>query len=155
MELKKLLAFLLVILLEVVVCICSENREFTSNQQSTQSLHFLFDSPAYFIEKCYRDDPEVDDCLQYSGNKLASYLHEGIPELGLDNVEPVIIDEISIALGEGPDAYRATFSNIETYGVSNISLAKVRSDIDTYQFQLTYEIPRIKVRSNFKSTGVL
>jgi hypothetical protein len=93
--------------------------------------------------------------LQYSGNKLASYLHEGIPELGLDNVEPVVVDEISIALGEGPDAYRATFSNIEAYGVSNISLAKVRSDIDTYQFQLTYEIPRIKVRSNFKSTGVL
>jgi hypothetical protein len=119
--------------------------------------HFISSSipSAYFIEKCYRDDPEVDDCLQYSGNKLAGYLHEGIPELGLDNVEPVVIDEISIALGEGPDAYRATFSNIETYGVSNISLAKVRSDIDTYQFQLTYEIPRIKVRSNFKSTGVL
>lgn len=73
----------------------------------------------------------------------------------MDNVEPVVVDEISIALGDGPDAYRATFSNIEAYGVSNISLAKVRSDIDTYQFQLTYEIPRIKVRSNFKSSGVL
>lgn len=110
---------------------------------------------AYFIEKCYRDDPELDECLQYSGNKLASYLHEGIPELGLEEVEPTIIDEISIALGEGPDAYRATFSNIEAYGVSNISLTKVRSDIDTYQFQLTHEIPRIRVRANFKSTGVL
>lgn len=93
--------------------------------------------------------------LKYSGNKLASFLHEGIPELGLDDVEPTVIDEISIALGEGPDAYRATFSNIEAYGVSNISLAQVRSDIDTYQFQLTYEIPRIQVRANFKSTGTL
>lgn len=110
---------------------------------------------AYFIEKCYRDDPEVDECLQFSGNKLASFLHQGIPELGLEEVEPTVIDEISIALGDGPDAYRATFTNIEAYGVSNISLARVRSDIDTYQFQLTYEIPRIKVRSNFKSTGVL
>jgi hypothetical protein len=67
----------------------------------------------------------------------------------------VIIDSISIALGDGPDAYRATFSDIEAYGVSNISLARVRSDIDTYQFQLTYEIPRIRVRSNFQSTGTL
>lgn len=97
----------------------------------------------------------MDECLKYSGNKLASYLHEGIPELGLDEVEPTVLDEISIALGEGPDAYRAVFSNIEAYGVSNISLARVRSDIDTYQFQLTYEIPRIKVRSNFRSSGVL
>lgn len=110
---------------------------------------------AYFIEKCYRDDPDVDECLKYSGNKLASHLHEGIPDLGLEDVEPTVIDEISISLGDGPDAYRATFSNIEAFGVSNISLVKVRSDIDTYQFQLTYEIPRIRVRSNFKSTGVL
>ena len=67
------------------------------------------------------------------------------------------IPEISILLGdpEDEDAYRATFRNIEAFGVSNISLAKVRSDIDTYQFQLTYEIPRIRVRSNFESSGVL
>lgn len=109
----------------------------------------------YFIEKCYRDDPELDECLKYSGNKFASYLHEGIPEIDLENVEPVIIDEISISLGDNEDAYRATFSNIEAYGVSNISVAQVRSDIDTYQFQITYKIPFIKVRSNFQSTGVL
>lgn len=86
---------------------------------------------------------------------MASYLHEGIPELDLDNVEPIIIDEISISLGEGEDAYRATFSDIEAFGVSNITVAKVRSDIDTYQFQVTYEIPFIRVRSSFKSSGVL
>lgn len=80
---------------------------------------------------------------------------EGIPELGLEDIEPTVIDEISIALGDNDDAYRATFSNIEAYGVSNITLAKVRSDIDTYQFQLTYEIPRIKVKSSFQSSGVL
>lgn len=118
-------------------------------------FHVVASLAAYFIEKCYRDDPDVDECLKYSGNKLASHLHEGIPDLGLEDVEPTVIDEISISLGDGPDAYRATFSNIEAFGVSNISLVKVRSDIDTYQFQLTYEIPRIRVRSNFKSTGVL
>lgn len=123
----------------------------------TKLLHLISAENLYFVEKCYRDDPDIDECLKYSGNKLASYLHEGIPELDLVDVEPVIVDEISIALGnpDDEDAYRATFSNIEAYGVSNISLAKVRSDIDTYQFQLTYEIPRIKVRSNFESSGVL
>lgn len=28
----------------------------------------------------------------------------------------MIIDEIGIALGSGPDGYRATFRNIEAYG---------------------------------------
>lgn len=86
---------------------------------------------------------------------MASFLPDGISELDLDDVEPVEIDEISISLGDAEDSYRATFSDIEAYGVSNISVAKIRSDIDTYQFQVTYEIPFIKVRSNFKSSGTL
>ena len=46
----------------------------------------------YFVEKCYREDPDIDECLKYSGNKLASFLPEGIPELDLVEVEPVYID---------------------------------------------------------------
>lgn len=143
------------VLVEVLSCVVAETRKSKTNFVLANQSSFTSAPAAYFIEKCYRDDDEVDECLKYSGNKLASHLHEGIPDLGLEDVEPVVIDEISIALGDGPDAYRATFSNIEAFGVSNISLARVRSDIETYQFQLTYEIPRIKVRANFRSTGVL
>lgn len=41
-------------------------------------------------------------------------------------IEPVIVDEIGIALGSGPDGYRATFRNIEAYGVSNLTLTNIR-----------------------------
>jgi hypothetical protein len=41
-------------------------------------------------------------------------------------VEPIVIDEISIALGSGPDGYRATFNDVEAYGVSNMSIVGVR-----------------------------
>jgi hypothetical protein len=40
--------------------------------------------------------------------------------------EPILIDEISIALGSGPSGYRATFNDIEAYGVSNMSVVGVR-----------------------------
>lgn len=45
-------------------------------------------------------------------------------------MEPVIIDEIGIALGSGPDGYRATFRNIEAFGVSNLTLTNIRYAID-------------------------
>lgn len=61
----------------------------------------------------------------------------------------------SIALGNGPDGYRATFNNIAAYGVSNLTVSNVRSDIETLQFQLTFEIPRIRTRAKYRSTGVL
>jgi len=50
----------------------------------------------------------------------------GIPELEVTQAEPILIDEISIALGSGPDGYRATFKDIEAYGVSNMSIVGVR-----------------------------
>lgn len=53
-------------------------------------------------------------------------MRRGIPELGITEPEPIIIDEIGIALGSGPDGYRASFRNIQAYGVSNITVTGVR-----------------------------
>ena len=50
----------------------------------------------------------------------------GIPELGVEEVEPLFIDEITIALGSGPDGYRASFRDIEAFGVSNLTVTAVR-----------------------------
>lgn len=50
----------------------------------------------------------------------------GIPELGIEEVEPIVIDEINLSLGSGPDGYRATFKDIQAYGVSNLTVNQVR-----------------------------
>ena len=67
----------------------------------------------------------------------------------------IVILKTSIALGNGADGYRATFNNIAAYGVSNLTVSNVRSDIETLQFQLTFEIPRIRTRAKYRSSGVL
>ncbi|XP_053691063.1 uncharacterized protein LOC128739593 [Sabethes cyaneus] len=120
-------------------------------------LHLtLAQEQPYYMHRCSRDDPELNECLRFAGNKLAQHLRKGgIPEIGITEVEPVIVDEIGIALGSGPDGYRATFRNIEAFGVSNLTVVNVRSDIDTLQFQMTFEIPKIKARAQYTSSGVL
>ncbi|XP_017845633.1 protein takeout [Drosophila busckii] len=109
----------------------------------------------YYLQKCPRDEAQLNDCLRESGNKLVHYLQKGVPELDIFEIEPVVIDEIGIVLGSGPDGYRALFRNIQAYGVSNITVTNVRSDLDSLQFQLTCEIPRIRVKAQYRSTGVL
>ena len=88
------------------------------------TYHFF--SAFYFLKQCHRDDPNINICLKQSANYLIANIRRGIPEIGLTEPEPVIIDEISIALGSGPDGYRASFRNIHGYGVSNISVTAVR-----------------------------
>lgn len=78
------------------------------------------------MKQCYKADPEVNACLQRSANILMAYMNRGIPEIGLTRPEPVIVDEIGIALGGGPDGYRATFRNIKAYGISNLTVTQVR-----------------------------
>lgn len=73
----------------------------------------------------------------------------------MEEVEPIVIDEIGLALGNGPDGYRAIFKNIEAYGVSNLTVTGFRSDLDTLQFQLSIYIPHIAVRAQYRSSGVL
>ncbi|XP_044752567.1 protein takeout [Coccinella septempunctata] len=110
---------------------------------------------AYFLKRCSRSDPNFNICLQDSANYLIANMRRGIPELGLYEPEPIVIDEIGIALGGGPDGYRATFKNIEAYGVSNTTVTAVRSDIDTYQFQYTMYIPKISAKAQYQSSGIL
>ncbi|CAH0558265.1 unnamed protein product [Brassicogethes aeneus] len=110
---------------------------------------------AYFVKQCNKLDDDVNQCLRQSANFLVANMRNGIPEIGVEEPEPIIIDEIQLALGSGPDGYRAVFKNIKAYGVSNVTVTNVRSDIDTNQFQITMYIPKISARAQYESTGVL
>lgn len=41
---------------------------------------------AYYLDRCERDDPQVNKCLMNSANKLARYLQKGVPELDIEQV---------------------------------------------------------------------
>ncbi|XP_059049527.1 protein takeout [Achroia grisella] len=108
-----------------------------------------------FGGRCSRRDPNVDACLLRSFNNLMEYLKGGAPELGIEESEPIVIDELSIALGSGPDGYRATFKDIHATGASNMTITNVRSDLETHQFQMTLFGPHISARARYRSSGVL
>ncbi|CAG9859245.1 unnamed protein product [Phyllotreta striolata] len=109
----------------------------------------------YFIKSCYKDDENVNACIRQSTNFLIANIRRGIPELDIYDPEPIVIDQIQLALGTGPDGYRATFRDIEAYGVSNITVTAVRSDISTNQYQFTMYIPKITAKARYESSGVL
>lgn len=41
---------------------------------------------AYYLSKCSRDDPDLDGCFRNTANRLAKYLRNGVPELGIEQV---------------------------------------------------------------------
>ncbi|XP_066247746.1 circadian clock-controlled protein daywake [Euwallacea similis] len=113
------------------------------------------ENPFYYIKQCHIYDENVNRCIRDSTNYLIVNMRNGIPELGLEDPEPVVIDQIQLAIGSGPDGYRAIFRDIEAYGVSNCTVTAVRSDIETNQFQFTIYIPKITARAKYESSGIL
>uniref|UniRef100_A0A8D8LL64 Circadian clock-controlled protein n=1 Tax=Cacopsylla melanoneura TaxID=428564 RepID=A0A8D8LL64_9HEMI len=109
----------------------------------------------YYLHQCHKDDPQVNECLIESANTLLKNFQRGIPELGVTNVEPIVIDEIHLALGSGPNGYRATFKEVTAYGVSNMTVIGARSDLSSNQFQFTFHVPKISIRAHYRSSGVL
>lgn len=62
-------------------------------------------------------------CLELLKNNCVDVFHFS---LSFFQIEPVVVDEINIQLGGGPDGYRATFRSIEAFGVSNLTLTNLR-----------------------------
>lgn len=60
-------------------------------------------------------------------------------------------------MGNGPNGYKARFSEIFARGVSNLTVTGLRSRItdDEIQIQLTFSIPRINATAKYRSSGRL
>jgi len=81
----------------------------------------------------------------------------GLPQLGYPEVEPIILDELHIALGGGPDGYRAQFKDITAKGVSALRITGLRARLndDEVQLQLAFSIPKIRAAARYRSSGTL
>ncbi|XP_015523632.1 protein takeout [Neodiprion pinetum] len=110
-----------------------------------------------FLEPCSRRSPHLEACLARSANILTEHFKHGLPQLGFNEVEPIILDELHIALGGGPDGYRAQFRDVEAKGVSALRVTGLRARItdDEVQVQLALSIPRIRAKANYRSSGKL
>lgn len=110
-----------------------------------------------FLEPCSRHDPKLEGCLAKTANTLVEHFRQGLPVLGYPEVEPIILDELHIALGGGPDGYRAQFRNITARGVSSLRINGLRTRLsdDEVQLQLAFQIPKIRAAAKYRSSGTL
>ena len=72
-------------------------------------------------------------------------------------MEPIILDEVHIALGGGPDGYRAQFKDVAAKGVSALRITGLRTRLteDEVQLQLALSIPKIRAAAKYRSSGTL
>lgn len=110
-----------------------------------------------FLEPCSKRDPKFQTCLIQSSNELIRQFRKGLPQLGYPEVEPIILDQIDIAIGESPNNYRAQFKEVTAKGVSSLRVTSLRSNISDSEvlLQVFLDIPKIRAIAKYRSSGTL
>ncbi|XP_045471911.1 uncharacterized protein LOC123678759 isoform X1 [Harmonia axyridis] len=112
-------------------------------------------SKAPYVKQCYEGDLQLIKCFKDALHHLTPYLAEGIPEIELPSVEPFRMDELSLSLTTGPNGYKVSLLDIDIFGASNFSVKKLRLSEKDRPFETRIHIPKLKINSRYKSSGVL
>lgn len=78
-------------------------------------------APGLYI--CGRNTPDPDSCMAKSIKSMDRYFREGIPELNVPSLDPMIIKEVVLA--DIPD-FRAIATNAAMLGFANFSLSNAK-----------------------------
>lgn len=92
-------------------------------------MNKLFLSAVTYVKPCSRSDPQINVCIRGSFNHLRPYLVDGLPELGVPALEPLLIEQMAMENDAGAVRIKALFSNIMVKGASNYTVKEVRSDV--------------------------
>lgn len=82
-----------------------------------------------YVLPCSRSDPQINGCIKNSFNHLKPYLGNGLPELNVPALEPLVIEQLAMENDAGAVRIKALFSDIFVNGASNYTVKEVRSDV--------------------------
>ncbi|XP_033208017.1 uncharacterized protein LOC117167295 [Belonocnema kinseyi] len=86
-----------------------------------------------YIQTCGRRNPQLNECIQNSVGAVINELRNGIPEINVPPLEPMIID--SMKLVDLPN-FKASARDIKLYGLSNFKIKKLNLDLEKQQINV-------------------
>lgn len=111
-----------------------------------------YDLPDYF-PRCYRNDPKLNDCLLKATETVKPFLVAGVPELGINPIEPYLIPQIDLEQGTDALNFKATIKNVSLSGLSSYKFDYFKFDVPNMQFFCQCKMSEIKISGKFVVKG--
>ncbi|CAB3223218.1 unnamed protein product [Arctia plantaginis] len=107
-----------------------------------------------FVKTCFRKDPEFDDCSRQAVQQLFNALGPGLPEIGVEPLDPLKIPKIRILQGDdGPVNVNAALDHVTVTGFGKTEVLSSRVDRKTYDFHTKIRIPKIRIEGTYELKG--
>ncbi|EDX12736.1 GD20311 [Drosophila simulans] len=71
-----------------------------------------------FLKVCHRNAPDLDTCVRESYEELRPRLIEGIPELYIPAMEPLVVPQVKMDQDSGAIYLHSVYRNVKVTGIS-------------------------------------
>ncbi|XP_015514386.1 protein takeout [Neodiprion lecontei] len=92
------------------------------------------------FKKCYRDDPNLDACLQKAVQAAIKDMVTGTKELKIAPIDPLRIKKLDISQGSGPVTVELNFTDVDIHGMSSVLVDSVSAKLDGDEKTLTLNL---------------
>ncbi|KAI4458915.1 hypothetical protein MML48_6g00006193 [Holotrichia oblita] len=115
-------------------------------------ISIITEKPEY-VTTCQIKKPDFVNCSTNAVQKLFNEIPSGIPEIGLDPLDPLQVPIIKILQGAGPVNVNASLTDVTVLGFGNTHIRHNNVDSKTYDFYTELSLPRLRIDGNYKLLG--
>uniref|UniRef100_A0AAU6SHC0 Circadian clock-controlled protein n=1 Tax=Maconellicoccus hirsutus TaxID=177089 RepID=A0AAU6SHC0_MACHI len=101
------------------------------------------------IHLCKKDDPELNKCLEELFESVRPKLSQGIPEIGLPPMDPLILKEVVIFRGGTGQNMRAVGHDIKITGISNLKINYIKADVENLEISVGVHFPYLRYEGQY------
>jgi len=106
------------------------------------------------IRKCPPgDDASIDRCLEKIVRDLTPLVGHGIKEIGLEPLDPILIDTFDYDNQQGPIKFKLLAKDLEVYNLPRYKNLSFHFDNRHSIMHFMYDAPKIRVDTNYKFNG--
>ncbi|EDW84222.1 uncharacterized protein Dwil_GK14019 [Drosophila willistoni] len=106
-----------------------------------------------FLKVCYRDSPELNECAKESFLVLKPRLMDGIPELYIPPMEPLVVPEVKMDQDSGAIYLHSVYKNVKITGISKHTLNDLRIEPSKHKFVVSMTFPQLHMESDYSIKG--
>ncbi|KAH8382984.1 hypothetical protein KR009_006157 [Drosophila setifemur] len=106
-----------------------------------------------FLKVCYRQSPDLNTCARESFEMIRPRLMEGIPELYIPPMEPLIVPEVKMDQDSGAIYLHSTYRNVKVTGISRHTVNELRLEPSKLKFIFSMTFPKLHMESDYSIKG--
>ncbi|KAH8363169.1 hypothetical protein KR084_006300 [Drosophila pseudotakahashii] len=106
-----------------------------------------------FLKVCHRDSTDLNTCARESYESLRPKLMEGIPELYIPAMEPLIVPQVKMDQDSGAIYLHSVYRNVKVTGISRHTVNELRLEPSKLKFIVSLTFPKLHLESDYSIKG--